>query len=710
MLFLLVLIAVFIIITIFDLTRYLNLAYIKSQVEIWAYQLENNLFIFSLIFFLIYVIVTSLSIPGAALLTLLAGTLFGLVGGTIIVSFASTLGATGSFLFSRYLLKDNIEKKFRASYKKINEGLLKEGPLYLFALRLVPIVPFFVINLVMGITRIRVLTYMLTSQVGMLAGTIVYVNAGRSLRELNSTAGIFTFKLWISFILLASLPFISKKILASIRKIKAYKQFKKPKKFDTNLVVIGAGSGGLISAYIAATIKAKVILIEKNKMGGDCLNTGCVPSKAILSASKYARVHLEAKKHGITLSPPKISFSSIMESVHKAIETVAPHDCIERYESLGVQCVQGEAKIISPWEVKVNDRVITTKSIIIATGGTPRIPDIQGITPSIINDYILTSDTVWSLTTLPPSLLILGGGPIGCEMALAFSSMGSEVTLVHTHSHILSKEDDEVGAFAETILQKNGVKIICNHTAIEVHKKARNIVVDVQNKEGKTQSIACNKMLCAIGRTAHLDNVLEKNIHIDTLENGSISTNKALQTNIPNIYAVGDCVGPHQFTHIASHMAWYAAVNALLGHIKTFEINYAIVPAVTFLTPEIGRVGLSEKEAKEQGIEYQVSIYHMNESDRAIAEQKTEGFIKVITAGTSDTILGAVVISERGGEILAQFILAMKNKLGLGKILGTILPYPTYAESAKSVAGVWKKKNAPDKIINLLGKYFKMMR
>ena len=553
----------------------------------------------------------------------------------------------------------------------------------------------------MGLTKIPVLVYMIVSQVGMLAGTIVYVNAGEKLASLTSTAGLLSPQIWLAFGLLAILPIISKSIISMIKTHRVYKEFKKPSSFDANLVVIGAGSGGLISAYIAATIKATVYLIEKNEMGGDCLNRGCVPSKAIISASKYATMYHDAETLGIKYLKPSVSFSAVMKGVHRAIDNVAPHDSVERYEQLGVRCVKGTAKILSPWEVQVEDRIIKTKSIIIATGGSPTIPDIPGLDTT----KVLTSENIWNLTSAPKSLLVIGGGPIGCEISLAFARLGVKVTLIQRNTYLLPREEQEASELAQTSLEDAGVTVYTETVPIEVIKEKRKTVLIAKNSNEQIITIPFSNILSATGRKANVAKLTGNNISIHTNDNGTIATDAYLKTNIPNIFAVGDVVGPYQFTHVSAHMAWYASVNALFKKIK-FAVDYKIIPAVTFLTPEIGRVGITEQEAKNQGLEYEISYYPMHESDRAIAESKTAGFIKVITEGKSDKILGATVASERGGEILGEFILAMKHNLGLNKILGTIHPYPTYIEAVKGVAGVWKRKHKPEKALVILENLF----
>lgn len=692
-------------IVIFDLNRFLSLNYIKTQLDVWKYELTQSPVLFILGYFIIYVLVTTFSIPGAAVLTLLGGALFGLVRGTIIVSFASTLGATLSFLFSRFLLRDSIEQKFKEQYNKINMGLQKDGPFYLFALRLVPLFPFFMINLVMGITRIPILTYSLVSQIGMLPGTIVFINAGNALSKITDTSDIFNTKIWGAFALLAILPIFSKKIIEIIKHKKVYKFYKRPQHYDANVVVIGAGSGGLISSYIASTLKSTVYLIEKDVMGGDCLNKGCVPSKALIAASKFAVIPNKSNKFGIKYTPPLISFSKVMTEVHNAIKSVAPHDSIERYESLGVNCVKGEASILSPWEVKVGDRVIKTKSIILATGGNPTILDIPGLSSN--NTY--TSDTLWNnIKFLPKNLVVIGGGPIGCELSLAFSRFGSEVTLIQKNAQLLPREDIEVGNAILQSFQQEEIAVHTNTIPIKAIKQGKNLLLKIQNKEGATSLIPYDKVIVATGRKANTSILNSSTISLELTQNGSFLTNEYLQTSIPNIFAVGDAVGPHLFTHIASHMAWFAVVNALFGKIHKFTIDYSLVPAVTFTAPEVARVGITEEEAKTNNLDYEVVMYPLSELDRAIADKHLEGFIKIIVPHGKDKILGATIVAERAGEMLGEITLAMKHNIGLNKVLTTIHPYPTYIEAIKNAAGVWKKSHTPFKVLNVLEKIFKL--
>lgn len=688
---------------VFNLGQYLTLEGIKAlAADLAAFQ-ERNAVLVIAGFFLAYVAVTGASLPGAALMTLAAGALFGLVGGTLIVSFASTLGATLAFLSSRYVLRDTMEARFGERLKAINAGLERDGPFYLFSLRMIPVVPFFVVNLVMGLTRIRTLTYALVSQAGMLLGTIVYVNAGTQLAQIDSLSGIASPAILGSFVLLGIVPWLAKGVIGVLKARKVYAGFKRPKTFDRNLVVIGAGSAGLVSAYIAAQVKAKVTLVEAHEMGGDCLNTGCVPSKAIIKSAKVAAMMRHADKYGLTAVEPQVPFKAVMARVLDTIKAIEPHDSVERYTDLGVDVVKGYATIIDPWtvEIALNDggtQRLTTRSIIIASGAEPVVPPIPGMAES----GYLTSETLWQtfaqMDAAPERVVVLGGGPIGCELSQALARLGSQVTQVEMAPAVLGREDADVSALAKASLEADGVQVRTEHKAVRIEGK-----VLIAEHGGDEVRVPFDALIVAIGRKARLTGFGLETIGVDTAR--TVTTDEFLATKFPNIFAAGDVAGPYQFTHTASHQAWYASVNALFGQFRKFKADYRVIPAVTFLDPEVARVGINEREAAEQGIAVEVTRYELDDLDRAIAESETHGFVKVLTPPGKDTVLGVTIVGSHAGELLAEYVLAMKYGIGLNKILGTIHSYPTMAEANKFAAGNWKRAHKPEGVLKWVERY-----
>ena len=685
---------------IFDLGQYLTLGYLKSQQQVFNDYYQHNRFSTLLIYFVIYVVVTALSLPGAAVMTLAGGALFGLWTAVIVVSFASSIGATLAFLVSRFLLRDWVQGKFGDKLQAINEGIEKEGAFYLFSLRLVPLFPFFVINLVMGLTPLKTSLYYLVSQVGMLAGTFVYVNAGTQLGQLESAGGILSPELLISFALLGVFPLVAKRVLGVFQARKVFAGYQKPQKFDYNLVVLGAGSGGLVSSYIAAAVKAKVALIEKHKMGGDCLNTGCVPSKALLRSAKMLSYAKRAKEFGFEKTEVDFDFAKVMERVQQKIAQIEPHDSVERYTSLGIEVIEGEAKITSPWTVEVNGETLTTQSIIIATGAKPFVPPIKGLDQI---DY-LTSDNLWSLRELPEKLVVLGGGPIGSEMTQAFARLGSQVSQVEMGPRIVGREDPEVGDYIQQKFVEEGVQVLTGHQAQEVRVDADRKWLICEH-QGEKIEIEFDQLLIAVGRKANVTGFGLEELGVKISPRGTVASDPFLRTNFPNILCAGDVIGPYQFTHTAAHQAWYAAVNALFGQFKSFKVDYRVIPWCTFTDSEVARVGLNETEAKEQKIPFEVTRYGIDDLDRAIADSEDHGWVKILTKPGSDKILGVTIVGTHAGDLLAEYVLAMKYKLGLNKILGTIHTYPTLSEMNKFAAGEWKRAHAPEKLLAWIEKY-----
>jgi pyruvate/2-oxoglutarate dehydrogenase complex dihydrolipoamide dehydrogenase (E3) component/uncharacterized membrane protein YdjX (TVP38/TMEM64 family) len=653
-------------------------------------------------FFAAYIAVTGLSLPGAALLTLAGGALFGLVWGTVLVSFASSIGATLAFLAARFVLREWVQRTYGAQLRAIDRGVEKEGGFYLFTLRLIPAVPFFVINLALGLTRMRVRTFYWVSQLGMLAGTLVYVYAGTQLAAIGSLRDVLSPGLIGALFALGVFPLVAKKVVDLYKARRVYARWQRPARFERNLVVIGAGSAGLVSAYIAAAVRARVTLVEKHRMGGDCLNTGCVPSKALLRSAKLAWQIRNAQKYGIRQALAEADFADVMERVQRVVRTVEPHDSVERYESLGVECIRGEAKITSPWTVEVDRRVLTTRTIVIAAGARPIVPPIPGIEAAMV----LTSDNLWSLRELPPRLVVLGGGPVGCELAQAFARFGSKVTQVEMLPRLLAREDPDVSEMIRARFVDEGVEVLTGHRAVRC-EGPRMLVCE---HAGQERRVEFDALLCAVGRIPNTSGFGLEALGIPVTAARTVETNEYLQTLYPNIYACGDVAGPYQFTHTASHQAWFAAVNALFGGLRKFRVDYSVIPWATFTDPEVARVGLNETDATAQNIPYETTLYGIGELDRAIADEAGYGMVKVLTVPGRDRILGATVVAEHAGEVIAELVSAMKHRIGLNRILGTIHIYPTLAEANKYAAGAWKKAHAPKRVLRGLERYHAWMR
>ena len=649
-------------------------------------------------FFALYVAFTSLSLPAASLMTILAGAIFGAAIGIVLVSFASAIGATAAMLAARFVLRDWVQARFGRQLEPVNRGMEKDGPFYLFTLRLIPAVPYFVINLAMGLTPIRAWTFYWVSQLAMFPATVLYVNAGTQLARLESLRDILSWQLIGALILLGVFPLVARKAVAAARARRVYARWKKPRSFERNLVVIGAGSAGLVAAYVAAAVRAKVTLVEKHRMGGDCLNTGCVPSKALIKTARILAEIRRAREFGLKSARAEFDFAEVMERVQRVIQAIEPHDSVERYTALGVECIRGEAKITTPWTVRVNDRELSTRAIVIAAGAEPLVPRIPGIEQT----GCLTSDSVWSLRELPRRLLVLGGGPIGCDLAQAFARLGSEVTQVEMLDRILPREDPEFSELVARTLRADGVELRTGHKAKEFRGKT--LVCE------NGAQFEFDQLLCALGRVPRTAGYGLEELGVATAKSRTIETNEFLQTIYPNIYACGDVAGPYQFTHTAAHQAWYASVNALFGWLWRFRADYSVIPWATFTDPELARVGLNETEARERGIAYEVTVYGLDELDRAIADGAARGMVKVVTVPGSDRILGATIAGERAGELIGEFVTAMRHGLGLNKILGTIHVYPTFAEANKYAAGVWKKAHAPQRLLAGMGKLHAWMR
>lgn len=703
-----VLMAIFVIAWVYqayELGEWLSLEQLKSNRDALIHFYDQNKLLMAISFFAVYVAATAVSIPGAIILTLAGGAIFGFWVGLLLISFASSLGALLAFLVSRYLLQDLVQRKFSKSFESINAGIERDGVFYLLTLRLVPLFPFWLINLLMGLTQLRAVRFYAVSQVGMLPGTAVFVNAGTQLALINSLGDVLSAPLIGSLVLLGIFPLVAKFVVGVLKNRKIYQQWQKPKQFDRNLIVIGGGAGGLVSAYIASVVKARVTLIETHKMGGDCLNFGCVPSKALIRSAKMAKQLRNAPELGFTEVAGKVDFAAVMRRIHRVIADIEPHDSVERYTKLGVEVLTGYAKMVSPWAVEIaladgTTQKLSARHIIIAAGASPFVPPIPGLKEA----GYLTSDTVWNLTALPRRFVVLGGGPIGAELSQSFARLGSMVTQVEMGPRILSREDPEVSELVTASLRADGIEVLTGHQALRVEQRDGQKFLIVKHEAGE-RDLPFDELLCAVGRAPRVTGYGLETLGVKLTPRNNIAINTFLETNYPNIFAVGDVAGPYQLTHAAAHQAWYAAVNALFGRFKKFKADYSVIPWTTFTDPEVARVGLSETEATAAGIAFEVTRYGVDDLDRAIADGTAYGFVKVLTVPGKDKILGVTIVGEHGGDLLAEFVLAMRHGLGLNKILGTIHTYPTLSEANKYAAGEWKKAHVPHRLLNWVARY-----
>jgi pyruvate/2-oxoglutarate dehydrogenase complex dihydrolipoamide dehydrogenase (E3) component/uncharacterized membrane protein YdjX (TVP38/TMEM64 family) len=701
-----VLAALVVVFFVFDLGRFLTLGALKTnRADLQAWQSAHPVAALAG-FVAIYIAMAALSLPGAAILTLAGGALFGVWTGTVAVSFASSIGATLAFLVARFVLRDALRSRFGTRLRPIEDGVRRDGAFYLFTLRLVPLFPFFLVNLLMGLTPIPTPVFYAVSQVGMLPATIAYVYAGSRLAQIERPGDVASPALIGAFVALGLLPLLLRKLTDTLAARRVYRGHRKPPRYDYNLIVIGAGSAGLVSAYIGAAVKARVALIEKHRLGGDCLNTGCVPSKALLRSARLLAEARESARFGIARMDATFDFAAVMARVQRIIAAIEPHDSAERYTGLGVDVLQGDARLLSPWEVDVGGRRISARSIILATGAQPLVPDLPGL------DAVpyLTSDTLWGLRQLPTRLLVLGGGPIGCELAQAFARFGSEVSLVEMAPRLLPREDPDAAAVLAARFAREGIRVATAHKALRVERPDASGGRLVCGHDDREVAIAFDTLLVALGRTANVAGFGLEELGVRLRGNGTVEADPLLRTNFPNILVCGDVTGPFQFTHVAAHQAWYAAVNGLLAPLWSYRADYRVIPWCTFTEPEVARVGLSEEEARAQGVAVEVTRYGIDELDRAITDGADQGFVKVLTAAGTDRIVGAMIVGAEAGELIAEFVLAMKHGLGLNKLLGTIHVYPTMMEANRYAAGAWKRAHASPRALRFAERFFAWRR
>jgi len=684
----------------------LDLAQLKARQSSLAAWVAERPVQAAAMYFGVYVLVTALSIPGAAVMTLAGGAIFGLLAGTVIVSFASTIGASLAYLASRFVLRDALRARYAEQMRRFDAGIERDGAFYLFTLRLVPLFPFFVVNVLAGLSAIRLGRFYWVSQLGMLPATIAFVYAGTQLARLQSLSDVLSPGLISAFVAIGVLPLAMRWVLRWLQARRALRGHRRPARFDYNMIAIGAGSAGLVSAYIGAAVKAKVALVERHRMGGDCLNTGCVPSKALIRTSRLLADARNSAHYGVRRMDVEFDFAEAMQRVQQVIAKVEPHDSVERYQGLGVDVIHGDARFVSPWEIEVDGRRISARSIVIATGARPRVPALPGLDEV---DY-LTSDSVWTLRELPARLLVLGGGPIGCELAQCFARLGSTVTLVHRGPRLLSREDADAADALQQRMHDDGLSLALGHHALRISRDGDGGLLHCTRDDGTEVTIGFDRLLLALGRQPNTEGLGIEALGLRIADNGTVETDDFQRSTLPHILVAGDVAGPYQFTHVASHQAWYASLNGLLAPFWSFRADYRVIPWATFTDPEVARVGLSEDEARIRGIDYELTRYGIDDLDRAIADGAAEGYVKVLTVPGRDRILGATIVGAHAGELIHEFVLAMRHGLGLNKLLATIHVYPTFSEAAKYSAGNWKRAHAPARALRLAERFFAWRR
>ena len=657
----------------------------------------------AVLFAAVYLAVATLALPGAAVLSLVGGALFGLGWGTALVLVCATVGATASMLISRHLLGPWVAGRWGAQLQAVQDGLARDGARFLLSLRLLPVVPFFLLNLLMGLVPLRTRTYLWVSALGMLPATVVYVNAGQALAQIRSLDGLLSPAVLASLVLLAALPWVSRAIAGrtgSARQGAVAAAARKPRRFDRNLIVIGGGAGGLVTAYMAAALKARVTLVEAERLGGDCLYTGCVPSKALIHAARTAEQVRQAHRVGVKVGAPEIDWPAIARHLQSAVQAIEPHDSIERYTGLGVDVVQGRARLLDPWTVEIQTaqglQRLSARHIVLATGAEPVRPELPGLEQL---PHACT-DTLWRQLAerpqLPRRMLVLGGGAVGCELAQAFARLGVALTLVEQGAQLLAREDEDVAAAALEALQASGVQVHLSSRALRCEDGR----VWLQTPQGE-QAVATDFVLAALGRRPRLQGLGLESLGLEVSH--GLATDASQRTAVPSLLAVGDAAGPWQLTHAAAHQGWHAALNALLG--LRLRADRAPMPQTLFLDPEIARIGLNEREVRARGLAHDCTRFDLAGLDRAITDGQTTGFIKLITAPGSDRLLGVTIVGAQAGELLAEYALAMRHGLGLNKILASTHAYPTLAEANKAAAGVWKRAHQPAWALRLLERW-----
>lgn len=678
---------------IFRLDQYLSFSFLHSYQAQLIYWTNTYYILTVLLFLTLYTLAVAISLPGAIFFTLASGFLFGVFWGIVYVIIAATSGATILYFAVRTSLGNWLAKSASQWTERMRAGFQDNAFSYLLTLRLIPIVPFWVVNIIPGLLGVKPKTFILATFIGIIPGTAVFVILGSGIQNLfamNQTPNLHV--LFTPSILFPLLALAGLSLLPVIYKAKISKSSPKNSFITVDLVIIGAGPGGLSVASVATQLGLKVILVESGLMGGDCLNYGCIPSKALLASAKTAHLLRQAHNFGIEVKGVDINFLNVLKHVHDVIKELAEHDSVERFKSLGVDVIEAEARFTGKNTITAKDLEIQAKHFVIATGSNPLIPSIPGLD---ITPYF-TNESIFNLTEQPEHLMVIGGGPIGCELAQAFSMLGTHVTLVEQQT-LLSGEDEDCVTILRDQLNRMNISIYEHCTVQEVHSvNPQNIKIVIQ-KKGELINITGSHLLIATGRKAHVTHLGLDKAGIDYTAQG-INVNSYLQTSNNKVYAIGDVVGPFRFTHMASYQAGIVIRNIIFK--LPSKVNYQNIPRVTFTEPEIAHVGISEKEASQQK-NIKLIQWPFKENDRANTDLKVEGKIKVFTDAKA-RILGVTIIGHCAGELILPWIMAVKEQKTLRSFTDVIVPYPTFSEISKQVAAEYYKPQLFSKKVRLL--------
>lgn len=698
------------------------------------------------IFVGLYVVATVLFVPGS-LLTLGAGAVFGVALGSVCVSISATLGATAAFLVGRYLARDAIARKIEKHEKfaTIDRAVADEGWKIVLLTRLSPVFPFTLLNYAFGLTRVKLSHYVLASWIGMIPGTVMYVylgslvNVGAGHRQRTTGewvlygVGLLATVTVTVFVTRLARRALAKKI-GSTETVQSSKEIMSvpsapvlvrpadahnarlvsnvhPPDWQNpspapcyNLVVIGAGTAGLVTAAGAAGLGAKVALVEKSLLGGDCLNVGCVPSKAVIRSGRAVFDAKEAGPFGVRVGKPvEIDFSAVMERMRKLRADLSPHDSAQRFANLGVDVFLGEARFASPDTVEVAGQTLRFKRAVIATGARAVEPPILGLAEA----GYLTNETVFNLTQRPARLAVIGGGPIGCELAQAFQRLGSQVSLLHKNAHLLDREDMEAAALVQKAFIREGVALHLNATITRVERSAGGKLVYYE-AQGKEETLAVDEILAGAGRAPNIEGLNLEAAGVRYDRRKGVLVNDCLQTSNPHIYGAGDVCLAWKFTHAADFSARIVIQNALfLGRKKASTLT---MPWCTYTDPEIAHVGLYERDARERGVEVDTYVREFKEVDRAVLDGEEDGFVKFHVKKGHDEILGATIVARHAGEMISEISVAMAARIGLGKLASVIHPYPTQAEALRQCGDAYNRTRLTPTVKKWMGRWLAWQR